>query len=402
MSRWSSAGAMALGVAALLLGALVPVRGDDALSPPASPVSVAQAPPAPAPAPDQPATGEEEVEGTADEDSDYTVDGFIDTYYSHNLNNPGGVADPIRYLDATYGKLRVPFVQFHVEEGTEDDDFGFGLKLHAGVPLNDNIATASHASCLDARDQAFQWIQEAYVRYNTSDSKEALLDLGKFTTHLGYEATETLDRMNYSGSIAFGWAEPSYHFGLRYTYPFDDHLAVTGMLVNGCNAVFDAVPGKSVGLQAAYTNGQWGAVANWLGGDEGTGFRNMANAYVTYTTKDEDYDFALSSDFGNDANAGAPAAWWGLAAYARHNWGHDSVALRAEVFDDPQGFLIGTPGNRLYEVTGTYEHRFGHSLTARLEWRSDFANNAFFPRNGAANQARSQHTLTLGTVAYWK
>lgn len=336
------------------------------------------------------------------EDDDYTVDGFIDTYYSWNTNNPGGIVDPVRVFDGTSASPRVSLVQVHVEETADDDNFGFGVKLQAGLPANDNTATLIHSVSPSAIDRQFPWVQEAWVRYNTSHSKGAYLDFGKFNTHMGYEVIESRANMNYSRSILFGWAIPFYHFGLRYTYPFDDHFSAGAYLVNGWNNVVDNNTAKSVGLQAIYKRDQWTAVANWIGGDEGTGFRNVVDAYVTYATKDGDYDFALNADYGRDPNNGAAGTWWGVAAYARRNWDHDSLALRGEVFRDPQGFMMGVGNNTLYEVTGTYEHRFGHSLSARAEYRGDFANTAFFPLNAAARQARSQHTFTIGTVAYWK
>jgi hypothetical protein len=241
-------------------------------------------------------------------------------------------------------------------------------------------------------------LQEGYVRYKTADEKEAYLDLGKFNTHIGYEVIEARDNLNYSRSILFGWAIPFYHFGLRYTHPWNDEFSTTAIVANGWNNVFDNNAAKSFGLQAAYNKDEFGAVANWMGGNEGTGFRNVFNGFLTYTPDDGDYDLVLNGSYGMDPNNGAATMWWGVAGYARYNWDDDSIGVRGEVFFDPQGFMLGTGFNeQLWEITGTYEHRFGHSLTARAEWRTDVSNRVnFFPPG-----RNMQHTVTLGAIAYW-
>jgi len=59
--------------------------------------------------------------------------------------------------------------------------------------------------------------------------------------------------------------------------------------------------------------------------------------------------------------------------------------------------MAGTANQRLWEVTGTYEHRFGHSLTTRAEWPTNLSNIASFFAPGRT----MQHTVTLGAIAYW-
>jgi len=55
-----------------------------------------------------------------------------------------------------------------------------------------------------------------------------VIDVGKFGTPLGLASNETQKNWNYSRSLLYTLAEPTYHTGLRATYPLADSFALTG------------------------------------------------------------------------------------------------------------------------------------------------------------------------------
>jgi hypothetical protein len=60
-------------------------------------------------------------------------------------------------------------------------------------------------------------------------------DVGKFGTPVGFEDNESPPNWNYSRGLLFTLAEPSYHTGVRATYPATAGLAFSVFWLNGWN-----------------------------------------------------------------------------------------------------------------------------------------------------------------------
>lgn len=368
--------------------------------------------PAVAPAEDPPVLVAEATEGTqsaevtpadpADgaKEDDYLVTATVDSYYAYALSNPAGTALAGRAVDNVAGTFQIPMVQLDVQK-PGDHDFGFGAKIQAGIPFDNNIATFLHY--MGEPDRSTRFVQELYLRYRAGHTKEVDIDLGKFNTCLGFEVNEARDNYNYSRSFSYAYGVPAFHFGVRAAYPWSDEFTTLVTLGNGWDRITNGgfVNGPHcLGISNTWTKDEWTAIANWMGSAEPTGFRNTIDGSLIWDSDDGDINLAANLVYGWDPNGGAPATWLGTAGYARYNWDDDSVAVRGEVFQDPQGFRTGTANNTVFGITGTYEHRFGHSLTARAEWRTDFSNQAFFPRNGVAGAGNVQNTFTVGLITY--
>ena len=98
-------------------------------------------------------------------------------------------------------------------------------------------------------------------------------------------------------------------------------------------------------------------------------------------------------DYGKEGDV----EWWGVAAYAKlqanPSW---AIVGRYEYDDDTQGgfMLLNT---RAQTITVTSDHLIAGSLKARLEYRTDFADDAVFPDDNGSFKD-SQTTLTVGLV----
>jgi hypothetical protein len=97
--------------------------------------------------------------------------------------------------------------------------------------------------------------------------------------------------------------------------------------------------------------------------------------------------------------------WKGAAAYARYAFSDTkAVAVRGEIFDDPQGYAMGVgPKSDVKEVTGTYEYRFANALLLRGELRYDFSNVPAFDKKATSSSSglgteTTQLTVLLGAV----
>jgi hypothetical protein len=98
-------------------------------------------------------------------------------------------------------------------------------------------------------------------------------------------------------------------------------------------------------------------------------------------------------DYGKEGDT----KWWGLDAYAKlqanPNW---AVVGRYEYLDDTKGGFM-TFGTKAQSLTVTSDHLIAGGLKARLEYRTDFADDAIFPKDDGSKK-KSQTTLTVGVV----
>ena len=96
-------------------------------------------------------------------------------------------------------------------------------------------------------------------------------------------------------------------------------------------------------------------------------------------------------DYGKEGDV----EWWGIAAYAKlqatPSW---AVAARYEYLDDTKGGFM-TFGTKAQTITVTSDHTIAGALKARLEYRTDFADEDIFETDDGSFEG-SQTTLTVG------
>ena len=105
--------------------------------------------------------------------------------------------------------------------------------------------------------------------------------------------------------------------------------------------------------------------------------------------------FSLMGNF--DYGEEGDVKWWGVAAYAKlqatSSWG---LVGRYEYIDDSEGGFMFL-GTKAQTLTLTSDHLIAGGLKARLEYRTDFADDDVFPDDNGGFKD-SQTTLTVGLV----
>ncbi|MHB8481898.1 MAG: porin [Nitrospiria bacterium] len=336
------------------------------------------------------------------------VSGFVDAYYSYNSNTPGpnspqAGANLYHNFDYKANDLNLSLAEINIVKPVDDKNrVGFYLGLAYGEAA-DGIACGG--ICSTQPESPYKNFRQAYASMLLLPGLQ--LDFGKFVTQHGAEVIESKDNWNYTRSLLFSWAIPYYHSGARLTYTVNDMLTLMGNVTNGWNDVSETNNGKTYGFQVAVTPIKpLPIVINYMTGPEQVGTvsdtRSLLDVVATYNVTDS---FSLMANYDDGTQkhggaGGADAKWSGYAVYARYAFAAPfAIALRAEQFDDKDGFTTGYGGGqKLSEGTLTFEYSgLGAGSIIRLDLRQDHSDKTpFIKEDGTATD--SQNTITLGVV----
>ena len=329
------------------------------------------------------------------------LSGFVDAYFSKNFAEPSSRTNRLRNFDIAENQFNLSLAELVVQK--KAGPVGFRFDLDFG-PTND-LVQPGNGSTGNA-------LQQGYLTAVVPLGEGLTIDAGKFVTHMGYEVIESKDNANYSRSFLFAFAIPYYHTGIRLTYPVASSFTAALHIVNGWNSGIDNNDSKSFGLMLNYVPApSTAAIINVMTGHENLtpaeyGARNVYDFIITHQLS-ELFSLALNADYGEAQTSGGLAIWKGAALYGRYVISQKyTAALRAEIFDDPQGYAtsLGTPKLDVKEVTGTYEYKFAETLILRAELRYDFSNAPAFDKKASASgpgigTESLQTTILIGAVA---
>lgn len=341
--------------------------------------------------------------------SSININGFVDTYYSYNFNQPDSnmnkIGGAISNFDIYHNSFSLNLAELVFSKTpTANAPVGFRVDLDYGSTAE--LVACGAPSCPGgAAEEPFKNIQQAYVTWATPIG--LTLDMGKFVTHMGAEVIETKDNWNYTRGLLFCCAIPYYHSGLRANYAISDLLFVNGYLLNGWNDVVETNNIKTYGAQIGFTPVKsLPIILNWIGPERspsGTvgGFENrqVFDAIVSFLPSDT-LAFMVNYDYGKQdiTGGGGSQKWTGIAAYAKWTVDPCALAVRYEWTNDKDNFMYGTGlGPKVQEVTVTGEHKIAGNLLLRLEYRHDMSDKEIFEKEGAATE-KSQDRAILGAI----
>lgn len=322
--------------------------------------------------------------------------GAIDGYYNWNSNHPASGTSQLLLYNTEANQFSLNMAKLTVQHDADPVgfrcDFGFGHAfdvLHSIEPAIDST----------------RYIEQAYISLKPRSMHGLQIDFGDFMTSAGAEVFDTKDNWNYSRSLLYGWAEPFYHFGLRTSMPLGKNFTVGAQLVNGWNNIRDNNSGKTIGLTGAWTTSKLTWSHTYYVGPEKTGTNEGSRKFynsVLLLTPTPKFNAYVSLDYGQERNLGRYLdRWIGFAAAARYQvTSRVAVSPRVEYFNDATGLNTGVP-QRLKEFTFTGELKMAEGLIARLEYRRDNSDVAFFDRGGSAAAVQSQNTVVLGLIGYF-
>ena len=362
--------------------------------------------------------------------SGITTSGYFDVIYNHaNRDLQNGFCD--RVADCQNNNLALH--QFGLQVAKQPKE-GFGWLVNVTAGLD---AKAFESYPFNTAGSGYQQVDltQAYGQYAHGP---VTVMAGKFTAIPGMEVIWQPSNANTSRSLLYT-SEPFTETGVRVNYALNDSVTLIGGVINGWDQVSGgANGGKTVELAATVAplkslnftisdyNGKMNSAVGGFAGTTATiggvanvvptGDRNLLNLVVNYTPIDPltlglDYVNVSQKNFGQllpGSVVGSPiygnpitAKYDGYALYATYmftpKW---RLALRAENFNDQNGFHFGTADTTYREATATLSWLESDSFELRGEIRGDHASNPVF--TVASGSALSKTLTTYAVEGLYK
>lgn len=317
-----------------------------------------------------------------------TFGGWVEGYYAYNFNQPSNGITDLRGFDNRHNSFDLSNVAFDAQWDWEGVNGRITLQW-GSTPATYYLAetsTPTGGSGIGPQSAAlWQMVQQAFVGYRLPVGSGLNVQAGLFLSPIGAEGMNVKDGWFYSRSnLFFGF--PSYHAGVRATYPITDKLTAAFMVMNGWNNVVDNNDEKTLHAQLSY------AVPDVLAANlqymvgverpnrapEGRAWRHLFDLNATLTPTSwlglqgqisggvEPNDFGTHGYFAAALAARiAPVEWFALSA--RGDFFYEKVASNSM----GSSAAIFWPVEWVSSATASFELRPHEHVSFRLEYRHD-------------------------------
>jgi hypothetical protein len=327
--------------------------------------------------------------------------GFVDVFYGLNTNRP---FDHTSFVPGTGTTARraneLNLNTAAVDLSLQPRPVGFHLTLAFGS--GPDVVHASEPAGSATGADTWRFVYQASVSYTLPVGNGLLLEAGIYPSHIGFESFFSKDNWTYTR----GWMgefSPYYQAGLKLSYAIDAHWSVQLHLLNGWQTIGDNNRAKAVGTQIAWNTDAVSVAFNTFAGPELPGDDSDWRLFGDLTAQVKVtrwLSLGATADAGRQARPQGAALWHAAALLARIALSQRAaVALRAEYYDDVDGFFSGAP-QVLREGTAALELRSAEHLIVKLEARRDIAGARVFSaeRDAAGNPTFSK-TQTLAIAS---
>jgi hypothetical protein len=317
--------------------------------------------------------GYSQLDTIKNEDGKLTINGYIDSYYFTNFNNPlsqdnMGNSGYGRGFDRKVDQFNLGMVQTVFKYTNKKSEMVADLVYgptgqYANYGNLPNSASPTYGYKIGFDVLSGLMIKQAFFKYNATDKLS--FSAGQFSTHIGYEYIESTLNFHYSINHTFNEGIPFYHTGIKANYQFNDKFSAMLGIVNGFDHLDDNNRAKGIIGQLAYTpRTGYALYANYITTNEATpnaktGYLSKAN----FSVYDLNGSFQLTDKFtlgfwtmlgtekGN-MNASSPGMvalidstdtlktkfWSGYNIYTAWKFNDRySLGLRSEYFNNKQG-----------------------------------------------------------------
>jgi hypothetical protein len=303
----------------------------------------------------------------SNKETQYNVSAFLDLYYLYDQGRPAP------------GK-RLPFVYNHTRHNELSVNLGYVKiqALHEKYRANIALMTGSYShDNYESEPGLLKRIFELNAGFTLNKKNNLWLDLGVFSSHIGFENAVSKDNYNLSRSLA-AENSPYYLAGAKLTYKPTERLETALLLCNGWQRIMP-VPGNTLpglGTQVQYTIKK--TLFNWstfTGTDDPDSLRRIRNFNNFYLRLNEigGFHFIFGFDYGlqqSAKNNNSLENWHALIFTARYSFSERwSASMRLENYTDKKGIIINSYTNG-FQVNGA-SLNIDFQVSKNVLWRAE-------------------------------
>ena len=351
-------------------------------------------------------------------DNAITVGGWVNAGITYNANDPNnGFNGPVTFGDRA-NEFQLNQLNLFIQRAvaTEGDAWSFGGRFDAmfgtdsiftqayGVPANDvNTGLAKNRgnwdlNILGTAGNRFYGLAlpQAYLETYVPVGNGLDVKLGHFYTPIGYETVPANENFFYTHAYTMQYGEPFTHTGALGNYAVNPNWSVmggvtTGSATGGWDGGFNQQLGNWSGIAGTtWTSDDKGSSAN-ISGTYGATSEQSSNAWAMYSIVlkhniTDKTHLVLQHDhgFANGVlinGVTQNAQWYGINSHLTYDLKDNlTIGMRAEWFDDANGFRVASSGRVAAATNGTgysYASNQGYTgnaanyyeLTAGVNWK---------------------------------
>jgi hypothetical protein len=323
-----------------------------------------------------------------------TVEGYIDTYYSYDFNNPTDGNKPYAVSMSRHNEVTInlAFIDLKYSSSRLRARFVPGF----GTYINANYA---------AEPGALKYLVEASSGIKVLKDRSVWLDFGVFGSPYTNESATSKDHLAYTRSFAPEFV-PYYLSGLKLSAVIRPKVNAYLYVVNGWQQIQDSNPGKSIGTQLEYRpNAKWLINWNTYMGSERSNLnptfrtRYFTDAYFIYAHGKWAATGCAYVGMQQRASAGN-AYWWQANIIARYYLTNQlSVTGRFEYFEDPEDVVVtpvtGNPHFSAFSSSIGLNEKPAENILLRLEYRRYYSTRDVFETAGTSTNGADVLTANI-------
>jgi hypothetical protein len=321
----------------------------------------------------------------------FTISGYVETYFSYDFSKPGNGNRP-SFLYSYNRHKEVNLNLGFIKAAYSNANTRANLALMTGTYTNANLS---------AEPSVLKNILEANAGIKLSKKSNLWLDMGVFSSHIGFESAIGKDCWNLTRSLA-AENSPYYESGAKITFiPKKEKWLFSALLLNGWQQIYRP---KSSNALALGTQIQWKPNAKWTLNSSsfyqsGSGTlketRLFHDFYAIYQANKK-LGFTLGLDNGMDKNEIFDKKWSAIVAVMRVSptpkW---AFATRLEFFTDKTNNIISVPDGRVFNADG-FSINLDYQINKNAVWRNELRNitnsDPIFSRNN--NLVKNNNAFT--------
>ena len=305
--------------------------------------------------------------------SPFSVSGYIETYYVYDFNKPENSTRP--GFIYTYNRHNEVNLNLGFLKGSYNtDNVRANLALMTGTYANANLAS---------EPGVLKDIFEANTGLRILPEKDLWIDVGVFSSHIGFESAIGKDSWNLTRSILAD-NTPYYEAGAKISYTTDDgNLFLSGLILNGWQRIL-RIEGNSLpsfGTQITFRPNEKVTLnsSTFMGTDKPDSARRMRyfhNFYGILQLSDK-VGLTLGFDYGIQQKYPASSRydrWLSPVVSARFTFTQKlSMGVRAEYYEDQSGVIISTSTPNGFKTTGLSAN-LDYKISPNALWRIELRN----------------------------